>query len=61
MKSIPTFVLIFLFSLIVAAIVGWRLSEYAMLSSRGDVFLLIGGVFAGLFGLLSLIYFLIRR
>ena len=42
-------------------IIGWRVAEYALLSSRGDAFLLVGGIFAGLFGLLSLIYFLVRR
>lgn len=32
-----------------------------MFSSRGDAFLVIGGIFVGLFGLLSLIYLLVRR
>jgi hypothetical protein len=61
MKSIPIFALIFLISLLVATIVGWRVAEYALLSSRSDTFLLMGGIFAGLFISLSLIYVLIRR
>lgn len=61
MKSIPTYILILLFSLLVATVVGWRVAEYSMLSSRSDAFMVIGVVFSALAGLLSLIYFVLRR